>query len=234
MAKKFFGVKYGINPTTKEEVRNQIFETWKETESVVRKVKGAQYKGFETREEAEVYITSENLLNNKKDGLYPTDCLHCYVDGSYSADIKSYSFGNIYVREEKVIEWDYGKSNKHISMQQIGGELLGAMKALLYAKKNGHKKVVIFHDYVGVCYHAIGYWGVDNALNQGYRDWFQAFKKENPDMEIHFCKVDAHDKDPFNEMADGLAKKAVGIVPNPISFKMGQQYNVSPLKKETA
>lgn len=235
MAKNnFYGVRYGVNPKTGEEVKNQIFEKWSDVLPLITKVKGAEYKGFVTREEVETYVSTRDPLFNKKENMYPKDCMHFYVDGSCTHEGDAYSYGVAYVDKEQVAGWEYGKSTKETSMRQIGGELLGAMKALMYAKSKGIKKLVIFHDYKGVCYHATGYWKRDNQLNEKYYQWCQKYFLENPDIEVIFCKVDAHDKDPFNEIADGLAKLAIGLKPEPISVRMAEKYGVSPLLNNIA
>lgn len=164
----------------------------------------------------------------KKDKLYPTDVLHCYVDGSFNKEIPNYSYGLVCVKNGQILHLDKGMGNnlKAIEMQQIGGELLGAMKALLYAKKQGYRELVIFHDYKGVCYHAIGYWKRDNYFSETYYQWMQDYFKNNPNMIVHFCKVDAHSGDDFNELADGLAKTSVGLRPDPIYFKILSKYSV--------
>lgn len=40
-------------------------------------------------------------------------------------------------------------------------------------------------------------------------------------VKIIFCKADAHTGEEFNEIADGVAKLALGIKPDLISIKMG-------------
>jgi ribonuclease H-related protein len=54
----------------------------------------------------------------------------------------------------------------------------------------------------------------------------QSFFHNNPQIHVSFCKVEAHSGDDFNELADGLAKKAVGLQPNPIFFKTLKKYGI--------
>jgi viroplasmin and RNaseH domain-containing protein len=213
--KKFYAIKESIDTKTNTVlVQNKIFETWAETEPLVTGKK-AEYKSFPTREQAESYLATADPLMHKSDELYPPKALHCYVDGSFNASIPNYGFGLCCVHNKKVVDYQYGEGNNKeaIDMQQIGGELLGAMKAVLYAKKSGLKEVVIFHDYKGVCYHATGYWKRDNNFSETYYQWMQSFFKNYPDIKVDFCKVDAHTGDDFNEIADLLAKKSVGVEP---------------------
>lgn len=226
--KKFYAIRKSVDSTGVIVAENLILETWSETELLV-KGKKADYKSFKTREEAEAFLQEGDPLMHKSSNLYPSDALHCYVDGSYNGNIPNYSFGLVGVDNGKVVHHDFGQGNnpEAIEMQQIGGELLGAIKALLFAKKEGYKEVVIFHDYKGVCYHATGYWKRDSAFSQTYYNWMQSFFEKNRDIKVHFCKVDAHTGDDFNEIADGLAKKGVGLEPNKIFFKTIEKYGLA-------
>lgn len=229
MAKKnFYAVRYGINPDTGEDVKDVIFKSWKETETYIRGVKGAEYKGFVTKDEAEDFLEAGDPLMNKNDNNYPKNSLHCYVDGSYREDKKNYSYALVCIKNDEVIGFEGGLGNnpEAVSMQQIGGELLGAIKALIYAKKNNHKEVVIFHDYIGTCYHATGYWKRDNNFSKIYYDWMQKFFKDNPGLKVIFCKVDAHSNHAFNEIADGIAKLSLGLEPDKKFYKFCEEFNM--------
>lgn len=235
MAKNFYAIRKGFNTEKNEVVENVILTSWKEASKYVQGITKAkhgvspEYQGFMKLTEAEDYINSQDPLMRKEEEKYPKDCLHCYVDGSFKDQAGNYSYGLVCIKDNKVLHIDKGVgSNKEaISMRQVGGELLGAMKALIYARNNNHKKVVIFHDYKGVCYHAIGYWKRDTIFSEQYYNWVQKFMNSNPDIEVVFCKVDAHTKDDFNEVADGLAKLAISIEPDKIFFDMIYKHKIS-------
>lgn len=212
--KKFYGVINGKCPNTGETV-TKVFSNWNEANLVIKKVSGVEYKGFETREEANAFI-SGNPLSNKNDKTFNEDGLHCYVDGSFSEEKNNYSFGLICVENENILFYENGIGNNKeaVFMKQVGGELLGAMKSLVYARDNNFKNITIFHDYVGVSHHATGFWKRNNSFSEVYYKWMQEFFKANPDMKIQFCKVDAHKGDKYNELADGLAKLALNINPD--------------------
>lgn len=230
MAKqKFYAIKEAIDKKTNEVLAtDRILTSWPETEILVKGNK-ADYQSFKTMEEAKAYLSTPDPLMHKAEALYPLNALHCYVDGSFNKDIPNYSFGLTCVQNSKVDHTDYGagKNKEAIQMQQIGGELLGAMKALVYAKAHGHKEVVIFHDYKGVCYHAIGYWKRDNPFGETYYQWMQKFFKDNPELKVIFCKVDAHTGDEFNEITDLLAKKALGNTGTIAQQKIAEKYGIA-------
>ena len=210
-----------------EDKYSKIFDTWDEVLQYKKEHKG-EGKKFKSRKEAEEYLNLQDPLYHKEANNYPKDGLNCYVDGSFSAEVNNYSFGLVCEKDGKVLHYDKGLGNNEeaVSMQQIGGELLGAIKALLYAKKENIKKVVIFFDYKGVCYHALGYWKLKNDFSKVYYEWMQNFFKENPEIDVYFCKVDAHTGDDFNEIADNLAKSALGIKVEKKFIELCKEYGV--------
>lgn len=223
--KNFYAIKIGVDPKTKLSVENLILKSWIEVEPYVKGV-SAIYAGFATLLEAEEYLGTKDPLLNISDGLPSKDFLHCYVDGSFNSNIPNYGYGLACIKDDKVIYRSngIGKNADAISMQQIGGELSGAINALLFARKNGFKKVAIIHDYKGVCYHATGYWKRDNSFSKDYYNWMQDFFKTNTDIEVVFYKVDAHSGYFGNELADGLAKLAVQLEPDSIYYRMINKY----------
>ncbi|WPS85604.1 ribonuclease H family protein (plasmid) [Brevibacillus halotolerans] len=225
---KFYAIKYGAHPVTKASVGGFVLLSWTEAEPYVKGVKGAEYKSFRTRPEAEKYLQGENSSVSISLEMQP-EVLYCYVDGSFNKDIPNYSFGLCCVLDGKVIHMDKGVGNNPdaIKMNQIGGELLGAINALRYAKNHFLNKVVILHDYLGVANHATGSWERTNDFSKTYYNWMQNFFKNNSGMTVNFLKVDAHTGNDFNEIADGLAKLAVGIKPDPIFYRMLDKHELT-------
>lgn len=241
MAKKknVFGIRKGEHPETKEIIINEVIEApWEVAKHYVTGVAGAEYKGFSNREEAEAYIAGveetvkkpEKKIEKKNQTsmTHKEGVLYCYVDGCFNSDIQNYGYGLVYVKNGRVLGIDKGIGNNEqaVEMYQVGGELLGAMKSLIYSKKHGEKEVVIFHDYLGVGNHATGEWKRKTDFSKVYYEWMQKFFKENPNINVTFEKVDAHAGDDFNELADGYAKLSVGIKPNPVFFRMAKKYGL--------
>lgn len=80
-----------------------------------------------------------------------------YVDGSWDEKNK--------IGAWSVVQVVGGRPNKILSGRVYGRditntdvELIAAMKALEYAKKQNHKKITLFHDYTGTAGVAIGNW----------------------------------------------------------------------------
>ena len=66
---------------------------------------------------------------------------------------------------------------KDNNIRQIAGELNAALEGATYALNNNHKKVVIFHDYEGICHHATGFWQRKDKSSQDYYENMNALMK---------------------------------------------------------
>lgn len=211
MGKKVYAIKEGFNSETNEKIENKIVNTWAECLKYVKGVKGAKYKSFEDINSANKYLNEGSKLLKKSEDSYPEDCLHIYVDGSYNNSTEKYAYGLVAVRNNVVEYIDSGsaKDNSKKNIRQIAGELKAAVKAVEYAIKKGDKRVVVFHDYEGICHHATGFWERREESSVEY------YKKMNKLMsqgiEVIFVKVDSHTGDFFNELADEKCKEKVLI-----------------------
>lgn len=211
MAKKVYAIQSGFDFTKNEKVENKIVDTWAECLKYVKGVKGAKYKSFENIEDANVYLNEGNRMLKKSDNNYPKDCLHAYVDGSYSISDGRYAYGVVCVKNDVVqyIESGAAKDTSEKNIRQIAGELKGALRATEYALKKGEKKLVIFHDYEGIAHHATGAWSRKEASSEEYYNKMQELM--NSGIEIIFVKVDSHTGDLFNELVDEKCKEQLGI-----------------------
>ncbi len=211
MGKKVYAIKEGFNFSTNEKIVNKIVGTWAECLKYVKGVKGAKYKSFEDINEAKKFLSGVGDVLKKIDNNYPENCLHIYVDGSYNSATEEYSYGMVATRNDVVlhIESGAGKSDSAKNIRQIAGELEGALKGVQYAQNKGEKKVVIFHDYVGICYHATGFWDRKEESSKKYYTKMQELMSSG--IEVIFVKVDSHTGDLFNELVDEKCKERLGI-----------------------
>jgi ribonuclease HI len=212
MAKKIYAIKYGFDFKDNREIRNIMVNTWAECLALVKGVKGAQYKSFESLNEAKEYLSEEKKLLKKGVDSYPMDCIHVYVDGSYNLQSEKFSYGLVTVRNDVIEYMENGEAedNSQKQLRQIAGELMGAIKAVEYAKSIGERKLVIFHDYEGIYHHAIGTWERKDSSSKEYYDKINSYiNKDN--MEIIFVKTDSHSGDIYNEITDSYAKTAIRV-----------------------
>ena len=192
---KYYAVKKGHKPG--------IYTSWDECKKQVEKFSGAVYKSFTSLEDAKNFIK----LEEEKIVDYG---LIAYVDGSYNIKTKEYGFGCILIEGQKVIEELSGKGDKEalVSMRNVAGEILGSLAAMKFALENGYPGVCIYYDYEGIEKWANGLWRANKIGTQNYQKLVNEYRKK---INISFIKVLAHSGDFFNERADKLAKKAVGI-----------------------
>ncbi|GKU25689.1 ribonuclease H family protein [Clostridium folliculivorans] len=211
MGKKVYAIKEGFDSNKNEKVQDLIVNTWDQCLKLVKGVKGAKYKSFESIEEAQAFLKEQGNILKKGEDNYPLDCLHAYVDGSYNVSTEEYAYGVVAVRNDVVqyIGSGVGKNNSEKNIRQIAGELEAAVKATEYALLSGEKKLVLFHDYAGICYHATGFWERKDESSKQYYEKMN--KLMNDGIEVIFVKVDSHTGDFFNELVDEKCKEQLGI-----------------------
>lgn len=213
MAGKFYSVYKGKSGEPK------IFTSWDECKKEVIGFKGAIYKSFKTKEEAEQFIllnvnSSSGVKKDvslKEESFIADEGLTAYVDGSFSLEKKNYSYGMVCIENGEVVFTDngVGTDKNAISLRNVSGEVNGAMKAVEYAIENNFKQITIVFDYQGIESWALGTWKRNNDITKNYNEFMQEKMKE---IKINFKKVKGHSGDKFNDMADKLAKEALGII----------------------
>ena len=190
--KKFYAVKQGRQPG--------IYTTWAECQKQTVGFKGAKFKGFVTKAEAEAYMNDEEVLSAPVEGVV------AYVDGSYFNG--EYSWGMAIYENKQLIFKANGKgtSEEAAKLHNVAGEVAGAMEAVLWAEAQGLEHITICHDYVGISEWALGHWKTNTPLTTHYA----AFMKERHGL-VTFVKVAGHTGVEGNELADKLAKAALEI-----------------------
>ena len=190
--KKFYAVKQGRQPG--------IYNTWAECQKQTVGFKGAKFKGFVTKAEADAYMNDEEVL------AAPIEGVVAYVDGSYFNG--EYSWGMAIYENGGLIFKANGKgtSEEAAKLHNVAGEVAGAMEAVLWAEAQGLDHITICHDYVGISEWALGHWKTNTPLTTHYA----AFMKERRGL-VTFVKVAGHTGVEGNELADKLAKAALEI-----------------------
>lgn len=205
----FYAVKQGRKPG--------VYNTWAQCEEQIKGFSGAKYKKFTSLEEAEIFagIIDEKNNMDKDEQLEKSkeeqDTLYAYVDGSFNNKEKVAGYGLVLVKNEQVIFKDLGafRSMEMNESKNVFGEIRGALKAVELAIANDFKDITIVYDYMGIECWAKGDWKANKVLTRDYKEFMQKYMKK---INIKFKKVKAHSgEDKYNDMADLLAKKAVGI-----------------------
>jgi viroplasmin and RNaseH domain-containing protein len=197
MAKKFYAVKVGR--------KTGVYETWAECQIQISGFSGAVYKGFSTREEAVAFIGNVEM---KSECLETTPAI-AYVDGSYDSLTNSFSYGMVFFIDGRELHFLEKFSESEMSeMNNVAGEIKGAEAAIQYCLDHDIPRVTIYHDYEGIARWCTGEW---KAKKEGTMAYAEFCKKASSKVCIQFVKVKGHSGDKNNDLADRLAKIALGI-----------------------
>jgi ribonuclease HI len=197
MPQKYYAVRKGK--------KTGIFNTWDECKKNVDGFSGAQYKSFKTKEEALAYIGDGNEVK-----IDNTNGVIAYVDGSYNIATKEFSYGMVILRDSKEYTFNKKFDDKDLaSMRNVAGEIKGAQAAMAYAVEEGLKEITIYYDYAGIAFWCLGDWKANKEGTIAYKEYYDSIKEL---VKVNFVKVKGHSGDKYNDMADALAKEALGII----------------------
>ena len=211
MAKNnYYAVRVGKTPG--------IYKTWEECKAQVIGYKGAIYKGFAEKQDAEDFLrgglsassTDAASDNDENPQLEPSVSeITAYVDGSVSS-VKSFGCGCIILKDGEIIaEISKAYEDEELAtMRNVAGEIKASELAMQYALDNGYTSLSIYHDYQGIASWCLGEWKTNKAGTIAYKQFYDDIKDK---LKVHFIKVKGHSGDEYNEIADRLAKKALGI-----------------------
>lgn len=194
-----------------------VFTSWPECQNAVTGYSGAAFKSFKTEEEAWDFVNSENGSMQQdnfseeelKKKIADDSKVTAFVDGSYDDSKKEYSYGLVALGMGKVYEdccADFEPIT--VEMRNVAGEILGAVTAMEYCLENNIGELDLYYDYEGIEKWATGEWKCNKVKTKEYKSFVDSIKSK---LKITFHKVPAHTGVTYNERADVLAKKALGI-----------------------
>ena len=218
--KKFYAVKQGR--------KTGLFLTWDDCRKQVMGYPGAIYKSFGTEAEAKEYLgiggavageagldsgisVAERAAASDRIQTEPpaSDVVEIYVDGSYHAATKEFSYGMVVLIDGREEKFSQKMSDPELAqMRNVAGEIKGSEAAMQYALEHKIPSIIIYHDYQGIASWCNGDWKANKAGTIAYRDFYQKAKQK---INIEFRKVKGHSNDKYNDMVDELAKEALGI-----------------------
>ena len=180
-----------------------IYDSWDACQVQVNNFKGAQYKAFSTYDAARQYLISNEPTSNN-------ECLpKAYVDGSFNEKTNEYSFGAVLLING--FEYHFKKSfppDELSSMRNVAGEIKGAGFIIQYCLNHGIAKLELYHDYEGIAKWYQNEWKANLFGTKKYQEFANKVKN---DIDVKFIKVKSHSNDKYNDLADQLAKEALGI-----------------------
>lgn len=202
MAEKYYAVKEGLS--------RGIFRTWEECRASVSGYSGAVYKSFKTLEEAGDYLGVGQTAAAIENSVCKTeDCVKIYVDGSYNSATGEFSYGMVVLGKDGDETYCCKYDDPLLAaMHNVAGEIKGAQAAMQYALDRQIPAVTIYHDYEGIAKWCLGQWKTNKEGTKAYKAFYDMASTK---VKISFVKVAGHSNDKYNDMADELAKKALGI-----------------------
>ena len=199
MAKKYYAVRKGR--------KTGVFDTWDECKAAVSGFSGAAYKSFTSKEEAMDFVTADSKADEDRDEKQSE--AFAYVDGSYDDTTKSYSYGMVMMVKDDELHFNKKFEKDDMSdMRNVAGEIQGSMAAMQYCLDNKIKSISIFYDYEGIEKWCNGDW---KAKKEGTQKYVEFYKNASKYVDVDFIKVKGHSGDKYTDMADELAKKALGL-----------------------
>ncbi len=183
-----------------------IYNTWDECKSQVNGFSGAEYKSFLSKDEAEEYIYGKKeIIFTDKDNT-----VEAYVDGSYEHCIREYGSGVVILKNGQVQKTYSIKGNNEllVSMRNVAGEIEASKLAMNYCLENNIENLILYFDYEGIEKWCTGVWKTNKEGTIEYKRFYDGIKDK---LKVKFVKVKAHSGDKYNEEADKLAKKAIGL-----------------------
>ena len=204
MPKKFYAVQNGRDG-------DGVYESWDACKVQVHGVKGVVYKGFPTRTEAEAFLqragasTTEGEVSESPERA---DRAVAYVDGSFSKDTGEFACGAVlfWQGERLLFSQKYNDPDLR-EMRNVAGEILGAVAVIRYCLDKGIPALEIHHDYEGVGKWALGLWKANKPGTQAYA---ALCRQAMGRLDLTFVKVKGHSGNQWNDLADQLARRALG------------------------
>lgn len=193
--KKYYAVRQGKTPG--------VYLTWDECKEQVFGYSGAEYKSFPSLEDAEKFVKGE-----EKKAIFSNGAV-AYVDGSYLHSERKFSFGAVFIYNGEEKHFCEAFSDFELAeMRNVAGEIKGAEFVMKYCVQNNIPEVSIYYDYAGIEKWCTGEWKANKSGTIHYRDIYNLYSKT---VHIVFHKVKGHSGDKYNDLADSLAKSALGI-----------------------
>ena len=199
---KYYAVKNGYH--------TGIYETWEECEREVRGYSGAQYKSFGSLDDAWEYLGVNTQMSLFDEDAPEENTAVAYVDGSFNIETGVFGCGVVIFCNGKEETFSKKFSDPEMAtMRNVAGEIEGAMLAMRYCVDNNIEEIDIYYDYEGIEKWCSGEWKTNKEGTAAYKRYFDEVSKK---VKINFVKVKGHSGDKYNDLADRLAKEAVGVI----------------------
>lgn len=207
-----------------------VYTTWAECQEQIKGFKSNEFKKFEGETYLDCFIKCNEYLDSGdelKEGVQEVihqaslsikeleaiytepDTAIAFTDGSFNSTDKIYGCGVVIITNGEAIEtYSSGNDESVLSMNNVAGEILGAMTAMKYCHEHKIKELILCYDYNGIENWCTGSFKATKEGTMAYRDYYNSIKDE---LKVTFVHTKGHTGIELNEHVDKLAKKSVGI-----------------------
>lgn len=214
---KYYVVRNGRKPG--------IYNTWEECKAQTHGFPGAVFKSFPTLEEARIFLDGKRVPRKIADEpqMFISHDAYAFIDGSFNVKTGTYGYGGFLAYgPSRYYLTGSGNDPNMTAMRNVAGEIEGAMAAVLKAEELGLPSITILYDYAGIENWATGNWRTNKF---GTADYYRFMNSPERKVKVTFRKVTAHTGVEGNEIADAMAKQAVGIQLTKKQKTMLEQHN---------
>ena len=212
MAKnKYYAVRKGIIPG--------IYTSWGECQQNINGFSGAEYKSFSTKEEAEAFCDSNSKDNSDTTKrIYSEAEAVAYISGCFNEEANEYAYGVVvfYNGGEEHLSGKFIESDI-LDMKNVAGEIEGAKRAMKFCLDSKIKSIDIFYNYEGIEKWCTGAWRAKKTQTKEYKNYYNSLKNV---LKVSFYKLQINSGDTYNNLAESLAKAAVGLGDNLTSISV--------------
>lgn len=202
MSKKIYAVRVG-------RIRG-IFTDWEQCHRSIDKYANSEYKAFNNLLDAKAYLLKKDIknINTVQKLANNTQSVIAYVKGSFSEEVKIYSFGCVLIvpDAEVVIKFGTGNDKTALAIKNVAGEILATLSAVEWAVDNGNDKITIMYEYIGISRWFYGDWEPENDFIRNYVDEIKRLSKE---IYISFKKVKTYTDAELSNDAYNKAREAL-------------------------
>lgn len=110
---KYYAVKVGNNPG--------LFDNWAECQESIKGFSGAVYKSFNSKEEAEAFLSDRDIWGEQIAADIEQGYLVAFCDGSFDKELNRYSYGVIIIGGDHTETplCGYGSNPKYIVSNKL-------------------------------------------------------------------------------------------------------------------
>lgn len=166
---------------------------------------GAIYKSFPTWDEAIAYLEQGKSEQDQSLESPPSEAI-AYIDGSYDPVQKAHSYGIVFFVNGT--QYESKQRFEGEELRNVSGEVRAAIQAMYTCVCNGYKSLDLYYDYEGIERWCVGDWEATKQLTIYFKNYYDSIKDN---LKVNFIKVASRSGNPYNDLADKLAKEALSL-----------------------